>query len=302
MKVIPPLPITDALLTSSTAAEPGPGETAWVSGTTYALGDVRIRATTHRKYERLVAGAGTVPPENDALNWLDVGPTNRWAMFDLLRNSATSVASPLTVTITPGRRVNALALMGMVADSATITMTVGATTVYSVTQSLILRRTVNWTDYFFGEFKLQPSVLRFDLPPFSGAAITVTLTSATGNVECGALVLGTAVHLGDVQYQAVSGALNFSSVTRDAFGNAVLVPRRTVPKTDQVLVAKKASVNKLREVRESLNAIPAVWSGLDEKSEDGYFEALLILGIYKEFSISADLPEHAKVTLQLEEI
>ena len=41
---------------------------------------------------------------------------------------------------------------------------------------------------------------------------------------------------------------------------------------------------------------------MDDNNEDGYFEALLILGIYKEWTINMAHPEHAKITLELEEI
>lgn len=302
MKVIPPLTITDALLTSSTAAEPSAGETAWVSGTTYAVGDVRIRTATHRKYERLTAGAGTTAPESDAVNWLDVGPTNKWAMFDLFRNTATAQASPLTVVIEPNARVNSIALMGLQADSITITMTVSAVVMYTVTANLLIHSSLTWSDYFYGTFSRQPSFIKFDLPLFANAVITVTLTRASGDVQCGALCLGRYVDLGAVQSQARSDGLNFSTVTRDAFGNATLVPRRTVPKTDQTLIVDKLQVDSLRAARAALNAVPAVWSGLDEKTADDYFEALLILGIYKEFSISLDNQTFATVSLQLEEI
>lgn len=307
MNVIPPINteppwcILPAMLTSSNAAEPGPGEVEWVSATTYAVGDVRIRVLTHRKYLRLTAGAGTTFPEVDPINWVDVGPTNRWAMFDTLRNTATQVASPLTVSITPGKRINAAAFMGLSADAVTVTLTVASVDVYTHTQSLILRRTTTWSEYFFGEFSRQPSLVLFDLPPFSGAVLGITLTGA-GNVGLGALVIGTYVNVGQVEYNPEVDSLNFSKVTRDDFGNAALVPRRAVPKTNQTLLVDKTSVNKILALRDRLDAVPAVYSGLDDRDEDGYFEALLILGIWKRWSINLAYPNHAKSTLELEEI
>lgn len=41
----------------------------WVSGTTYAQGDVRRSPTDHQTYVRIVAGAGTTDPSADATNW-----------------------------------------------------------------------------------------------------------------------------------------------------------------------------------------------------------------------------------------
>lgn len=302
MNVIPPIDITTALLTSSTAAEPGPGETAWNAATNYSVGQRAIRTGTHRVYQALLAGVDAGVPESTPTRWLDVGPTNRFAMFDLERNSATVVTSPLTVVITPGQRVNAIALIGVVAQSVTITMTVGASTVYTYTEDLTTRSTLGLYDYFFGTFGTSPTVIRFDLPPYTGGVITVTLTSASGNVQCGALALGTAVYLGKVQANPRSDALNFSRIERDDFGNTTLVPRRSVPKTNQVLLTDKSRIDKLGELRKALNAVPAVWSGLDDKTTDGYFESLLVLGIYKQFAFDLTHPQHAIVTLELEEI
>ena len=305
MNVIPPLEITDGRMTSSTIAEPDAGETLW-SGTAvaYVVGDRRIRPTTHRVYECLVAhtSAASPLPENNTTQWLEIGPTNRWAMFDTLRNTATIKASTVTVVLTPGQRVDALALLGVAADTATVTMTSGAVEVYSRTEDLVYREVFDWYDYFFNPFLTKPSVALFDLPPYTGGVITVTLTVATGNVECGACVIGSAEFIGDVQYEAESDVLNFSTVTRDfAGGIATIVQRRNVPKTIQSIVLDKSRVNRVRKLRDDLAATPAVWAGLSNSS-DGYFEAMLILGFYKRFSINLRHPEHAVIGLELEEI
>lgn len=301
MRVIPPLEITDARLTSSTVAEPDAGEAIWVAATNYALDTVVIRTTTHVKYQNTQAGIDAGLPENTPLRWLAIGPTNKRAMFDLLRNSQTVAASPLTVVLTPAKRITALALIGMEAQSVTVTMRVAAVVVYTVTKNLYKRMTMNWTQYFFGEFKTQKNIVLFNLPLHSGAEITITLTSSTGTVKCGGCVIGTSVFIGEVEHDAESDALNFSTIDRTVSGTAILRPRRSVPKTQQTLFIDKDMVNQVREVRESLNAVPAVWSGLDDP-DDGYFDALLILGVYKQFTINMAYPIAAKINLTLEEI
>jgi hypothetical protein len=302
MKVIPPITITDAMLTSSTVAEPAAGETAWNAATNYTLGTQVIRTTTHRIYQNLIAGVDATIPENAPTRWLDVGPTMRWAMFDTLRNSATTAATSMTVVLTPGRRIDSIALMGVAGETITVSMTSSPLgTVYSTTESLLARNSASWTNYFFGPFTYQGSTVRFDLPLFTNGVITITVSRVSGNVSLGALVIGQNVDVGRVQSQARSDALNFSTVTRDNFGNATLVQRRTVPKTDQQIVTEPSRIDKLREVRSALNATPAVWSGMDDKATNPNFEALLILGIYKEFSITLDA-SITNVSLSLEEI
>ncbi len=302
MRAIPPIAIDAAKLTSSTVAEPAAGETVWNAGTAYVVGDRAIRTGTHRVYERLVAGTTATAPESDTANWLDVGPTLRWAMFDTLRNSATTATTSMTLVVTPGQRVDSIALMGVVAESVSISMTSGGPVVYTATDSLVLRNTLSWTNYFFGAFKYAGSAVHFDLPQYSNGIITITISRASGTVSCGALVLGQSVYMGTVLTQAKSEALNFSSVTRDAFGNATLVPRRTVPATNSTLHITNDMVDALRDLRALGNATPMVWSGLDDKTQNPCFDSLLVLGVYKEFSISMENTGYGSVQLSLEEI
>lgn len=58
---------------SASAAQTAAGSasaTLWVSGTTYAIGDLRRSPATGLVYRRLTAGAGTTDPSADATNWV----------------------------------------------------------------------------------------------------------------------------------------------------------------------------------------------------------------------------------------
>ena len=100
-------------------------ETAYNAGTTYAIGDTC--SANHRVYQSLTAGntGNTLPvlPEITTTHWLDIGPTMRYAMFDLSRNTQTVGPSPLTVVVTPGERVNTVGLTGMAGNSLLIKAT-----------------------------------------------------------------------------------------------------------------------------------------------------------------------------------
>ncbi len=177
MKVITPIEINDARLTSSTIAEPDTGETAWNASTSYVLGDVVIRTTTHKKYENILAGVDAGLPENTPTRWIEVAPTNRYAMFDTLRNTQSIKASPVTVVLTPAVRIDSIGLLSVDADEVSITVKVGTETVYTATRDLNNREVFDWYDYFFAEFNKTPNVVFFDIPPYSNAFITITFTS-----------------------------------------------------------------------------------------------------------------------------
>ena len=284
----------------------GATEDAYNAGTTYSA--AATVAFNNRCYESLQdSNTGNTPPifpERQTEWWLDVGPVNRWAMFDLSRNTQTVVNGDLTVVFAPGERVNAIGITGMKANTVTITVTsvLGGGTVYGpLIIDLNTREVSDGYDFCFEPFSTLPSAVRFNLPPFSDAQITVTFSSNTGNTKCGAIVVGNGVYLGSLEYQATNAALNFSTIERDLYGTATLVQRRSLPKTTNTLYLPTARVNKAIAARTQLNAVPAFWAGLDETS-NGYFEMTLILGIYTRFEINADSINQAKISLDLEEL
>ncbi len=275
---------------------------AWSSGVTYVAGDIVSVITTnsHRLYQSLQA-SNLNHAVTDPAWWQDAGVTNTWASFDLYRNTKTVRASPYTFTVTPGIRINSLFAVGMVADSITITIMSGASVVYNETINLSTRNTLDWLSYYFGRFGTKDSLARFNLPMYMNAVITVTLTRTSGNVSLGGFGIGVAQYIGRAQYQAQSDSKNYSVVERDNSGNATLIPKRAVPKTNQVVKVAKAYVPTIIDLRESLDAVPAYWSALDDDTSP-YFKALQILGFYTKFVIGVDFPDEAQIQLELEEI
>ena len=319
MKVISPIFVAtnesvasaQPYLTSSTVAEPDttrtPAEATWVAATSYTVGQRVIRLTTHMVYENILAGVNATLPETDAAlatptRWVRKGATNRYAMLDTLRNSKTTTASPLTVVITPGVRIDSIGLAGIVADTVTISMTSSGSTVYSVTRNLSTREILNWYDYFFDQFTTAPSVAYFDIPPYTNGIITITVSDSSGAVSLGAVVIGPQTYIGQIQYNAESDEQNFSRIDRTFDGTATLIQRRSIPKVNGSVWSEKNNTNKVRALRTKLNAVPAFWSGLDDLNSDGYFDALLVIGIYKQFKINVDSPMHTVINLEIEEI
>lgn len=69
------------------------GVIAWVSGTTYAIGDARYSPIDSQTYRRLTSGAGTTDPSADSINWTR-------AIADGIANIVTAAVST-TLTTTP---------------------------------------------------------------------------------------------------------------------------------------------------------------------------------------------------------
>lgn len=314
MKVIPPVEITDAKLLSSTLTEPAAGspstENPWSAAATYALGAVVISTTYHRKFESLQAGninhaLPAYPDETENAWWIEAGPTNKWAMFDLYRNTKSSGASPIIVRISAGERINSVGLLGLEGTSISISLDSGmgspAVNYYYYEQDLTTRDVDSWYEWFYTPFSIEDSLVRFDVPPYAPPAVlTITIVNTGGLAECGGVVIGTAQYLGETQRDADFEFISYSRVDRDEFGEVTLIPRRAIPTTDQTILLDKEMVPGARTVIRELDAVPALWSSLDE-DDHVLFEPMLILGIYRNARFVLADPD-CQLRLKVEEI
>jgi hypothetical protein len=271
------------------------------SGHNYHIGDIVTDLANHDLYQALVNHSNE--PLSDTTNWKYIGKTNRFRLFDYDRNNRTSVPLTFTVVFAPGKRIDSICLDGILANSYTVTVTsvLGGGTIFTSTGSLNTRIVRTWYEHLTVPFTTQKSLNFFNIPPYTDCIVTVTLTATTGNAELAALGVGREVAFGKTQYSAISDILNFSTVDRDDDGNAILVKRRNIPKSRQTVFCDKIAVNKIIETRDLLNAEPAFWYGIDNSS-DGYFEAVSMLGYYRDFSINLQYPENVILNFELERV
>lgn len=210
--------------------------------------------------------------------------------------TATEVVS---VYVQYPKRVDTVAVLGVIADSVRVRSYSNGVLMYDKTIDLFTRVAIDWYDYFFKDFDQTDALLFEDIPPISGSDIYISFYRATGNVVVSAVCVGVAHDIGAIQYGAERDVQNFSTVSRDTFGNAILVQRQNVPKINGQCWVPAASVPALEIIRDGLNAIPAVWAGLDDLDAN-YFRALLMLGVYNQFSINITYPEVAVLTLEVQ--
>lgn len=303
MIVIPQMAVTPSNLTSSTipAVDTAHGEIAWASGT-FAVGDIRVVASVGRKFMCLTAGSRTTSPELDPANWDDAGASNRFAMFDLYRNTQTVSSSTIVAVVALYKRIDATMFAGLVATSAKVEMLVGGSVVFTQEVNLRIRKTLTWSDYFFGEFENKESAVVQNLPMYSSASLRYTITNAYGDVKCGAVVSNKSTYIGDIESGAEADSLNFSKIERDQFGNAKLTPRKSYPRTSQTLIANSKFANKIRAAKTELDAVPAAWVGLQNRPDSDYFDMLNIIGVWKKFSLNGANTGYTRIQLELEEI
>jgi len=260
--VLAQISLTDAMLASSSIAEDD--YTPWAAITTYAVGGRCIKQ--HRIYESLRADNINKDP-SDVSNtissspwWLDVGPTNRWAMFDGQASSQTIGSESITVVLRPGF-FNAVYLGFVYAETMSVVFkdAPGGTIIYSETRTLEGSAPDNYYDHFFGAYQPISGTVISDIPLYSTAEITITLSSVAGEVKCGVMALGDRRPLGVTQRGFKVKPKTYSYIKIDEYGNNQIVRRKSskdLSATAWVDLDDAASV--LDTVTDLLD-VPSVW-------------------------------------------
>ena len=156
-------------------------------------------------YESLIAGNLNKQPDTNPNNWLDLGASNKTAMFDLQVNTQTTATTSLTVSFKPGSSFNAVSFLNLIGNMISITVKDSPTGAVVYTETINLDNSVNtvldWYTYFFEDFDIRTEVVFQNIPPYVNGVIEVIISGSTGApVAIGACSVGTMIELGDTQY------------------------------------------------------------------------------------------------------
>lgn len=302
MKVIKPTVITDAMFVSSTIPETD--FTAWNAATSYTVGTKVMRAVSgvHRNFENLIAGVDATLPElattGATPRWLDLGATNRWAMFDSKVGTISSATLDLTTVLTPGS-ISGLAALGLTGKTLQVQMknSTGGTIVYDKTISLDGTTITSFYEWFYEDFQQLSDVTLTDLPSqYYTPEVTFKLTSTSGTVSCGVFTLGKASTLGLSQYGATVGIISYSVKQTDIFGNTTVVKRQNSKRNNLKLMTDKALFSRTYNLLAELDSVPCVYIGAEAIG----YEPLIVYGFWKDFSIDVSYPTMNLTNIEIE--
>lgn len=292
--IITPEVLTDSTLVSSNVPEND--YPVWNNTTTYALG-ARVIVTTgyHKIYESISGGnTGSFPPDNPT-NWVEVGPTNRWAMFDESGGTITQNADTVVVTFT-GVRVTGLALEEVQAKSVRVVGTLGSTTFFDEAKTLPDTESVgDWYEYFTLAPNPARNVFFSGIPYVTDATFTVTVDNTGGTATCGALVFGPAQTIGMTQYGATTGIVDYSRKEVDEFGRAKLIVRKFSKKMNANVYVDSSQTDRVQRLLSSIRATPCYFIAAGDT-----FEVMTIFGFYRDFTISVQNPSYSVLAIEVE--
>lgn len=231
------------------------------------------------------------------LKWLDIAPTNAWAMFDEYAETQTEwPGGSGEVTLTPGDRAPAAVLFNLAAATVQIVMTDSVDgQVHNETYSLTDYSNVgSYFDYFFAPILRKTDLFVEGMPLYSGAELKFIIDNGAETAKCGKLVIGTVRDTGVTIMGAEFGIIDHSLVQTDDFGNTTVVPRSFRKKMDLTVIVDKVNVDEVGRLLAARRSTPTVFIGTDR------FAQMQIDGIPRQWGITVNQYEFAELRINIE--
>lgn len=294
VKIMPPIDITYAKLTSSNVAETEYGD--YAAGTTYALGDRVIVPATHDVWESLAASNTGNTPATSPTWWVRVGPTNRMSMFDTSVSSQTTRSGGIDVTVEPGETVDTLALLNVNAATIRVRMTDPTDgVVYDQTANMIAPISdSSWYVWFFEPIARKDFLLA-TLPPYGSAAVRVELND-TATAACGVMALGLARKIGEGTLAGARTSIeDYSGKEKDTWGQYQLIERGYSNKASISTIILNNNVDPVSKMLKARRAKPTLCIASDQYSN------LVLFGLIS-FDITIQYAVHSMCNLEIEDL
>ena len=265
------------------------------AGTTYAVDDIVISLTTNKAYQALVDGESGNSLSNTA-KWLDLGPTNRYKMFDNSNTSQTLNGADVDVEFDVTGRVNAVSVLNMVAATVQLIMSTDADgEIYNETINLVSSANVtDWWEYFFLPVTRYGDWTFTDLPTNNNPTIQVIVSDPDGIAKVGTVAAGLSINIGDVIYPSSIGIQDYSRKEADEFGYFTIIQRSFAKRASFKISAVEANVDGVTTALADIRATPVVFVGVEQ------YRATWIYGFYKDWSYQFAGPNEAYINLEIE--
>lgn len=227
--------------------------------------------------------------------WVNISPTNYYAMLDARTDSQTTLDENIVMTFTLENQ-NTFSLLNIQSQYVNISIydnDVGAVTYTKDISTQDEGNVIDFYSYCFSGFEFASSIYVDDFPLTQSGVLTVTVVGDAPKV--GRLVLGKSYYVGDTQFGGSLGIESYSIRAIDAFGNVTLKQRGSVNIDSFTVQVPTTKVPELRRKAKELDAIPILF--IADESDDSIVENLLNFGYWTNFSMV--LPNPVKSTLSL---
>lgn len=230
--------------------------------------------------------------------WIDIGPTNRMAMFDTVNGTRTAGVPTIETVTQPAGRIDCIALLNVDATSIHVTISDAIDGVFfdedfnMVSNSGIL----DIHAYYYEPVVRKADLIITGLTPYVSPTIEITITKDGGSSQVGTFITGQVRTMGATLISPQVGLKDYSLIEVDDFGDYTLIPRDySLTGNYRVSVANGFFDEFVRLMGGCLGR--ATLFIMSEK-----FAAMAMFGIVRECTLEVPYPETSLCSLNLERL
>lgn len=291
MRIIRPFTVDGTNLTASNVPY---DHALWDSGATYAVDDI-VRDADDHEYQSL-QGSNTAHSTSDPAWWLDLGPVNRFKMFDQSNTSQTTNPDDIDVTIDVSGIANSVSFLNIVGETIQLIMSTAAEgVIYDETVSLVSSGGVsNWWEYFFEPVTRYGDWTFNDLPTYLNPTIQAIVTDSGATAKVGSMVVGLSRTFGQTIYPSSLSIQDYSRKETDEFGYFTIIERNFAKRASLKVLVDERNVDALTTILADLRATPIVVVGVEQ------YRSTWIYGFYKDWAWQLAGPNESYLNLEVE--
>lgn len=304
MQVLTGIDITADMLGSGTSiAEPTTGETLWADATAYVVGDEVILTSTHRIYKCAADHTSTPATRPDLApdKWGDIGPTMRFAPFDMYVSTAAKAADSIVYEITPDQYTDTIMLFGVKGVSVKVEIVGGSFEYFTE----LFEAPDGWFEYLFLPSRPIDRVIVSDLP-FSGIPkYRITVLAPSTTAEIGMIVVGELIDLmpsvteigkvGGVTYGAVAEPASYSYIKTNDDGTTQIVRRHSSTNLRCTAVLPQYDADRAAGLLHDLLDRPSAWI----PSRAAGYKALTVYGLLSSAPVTYSAKEFVTIEFDI---
>ena len=299
MKVVIPntLEIVSSSITESDAQD-GP---LWSASTTYALG--ALVRKNHKRYASLAdSNTGNDPAASSpsiSAKWRYLGATNLYACIDDFVDTQTVAAegaTSLTLTV-PFNRATAFGLLNVNAAAVSVLIKDDQDDVYYTADYNMVADLTSFSayQYCFYPIRAAHEIVATDVPMPILGSMRVTLT---GNAPAiGHIVAGRTHYIGETEYKASVGELDYSTKKTDEFGVTTFIRRSYASRMSLPIYLHPSELDAVGRVMRDVRATPCLWIG---DNRDNGHAALTVYGWKEDYRSVFSGPNQIEMSLEIQ--
>jgi hypothetical protein len=271
----------------------------WNIATNYAKGDTVVLDDCGSViYESLTSSNNGNDPATATLDWLPIGVSNYFAMFDDKNGTQTVNNGSIQIVVEFSELVNSVALINLSGVSLQLEAwssekdwTIDAPDM-DLTIQLRDIGVSSWYEWFTYQIKGISNYVNIDLPTFTAGVGRMTLDAGTGDAKLGSIVYGNQYYVGDTLIGLQAGIKDYSTKETDIFGDYLIVERDFKDTIRSRVAVPFAKTQQVKQLFAQYRAKPLVFVGAEE------YEISQTYGFVQQFSV--DLDNHATAYLDIE--